>query len=256
MMSPKPTRTTRRAGCPSPAARPPRAAWFSILLAALVCSLLLATACKRTDPTPTPKPAPVKQAKVDEAPTKEELEKIAREREAFGLPLPPDAVHIHRTDAYVTAYSYMKLAEIEAFYKSRLIDYEFIYPDAQNQPNRPPRELHIIGLRTFMAQVTIRHTGGKNGTAVLDFRPPSQPVVTPEIAQNPASNQPDNPDNIAPVERRREKGMPVLDRNAKGELIAPGARWGEPYTPPKGTPLHTKRNSENFGQPYGEWQMP
>lgn len=252
MMSPNPTRPTLPASRPTPAARPPRAAWIPFL-AALVCSLVLSTACKRSTQAPTPEPPTTKQAKTEAAPTQEELDKIAREREAFGLPLPPDATHIFRAEAYVTAYSRMKLPEIEAFYKSRLVDYEFIYPEAQTHPDRKPRELHVIGLRAYMPRITIRFKGGKNGTASLDFRPPREPSPAADPVPDLAAT---TPTNTATVDPRREKGMPVLDRNARGELIAPGARWGEPYTPPKGSPLDTKRNSENFGRPYGEWQMP
>ncbi len=252
MMSSNLSRNTRHAGCPTTAARTPRAARL-YFVAALVCALCATTACKRSEPTQPAKPPAAKPAKAE--PTQQELEKLAREREAFGLPLPPDAHHIHRTQAYVTASSSMKLAEIEAFYKSRLVDYEYLYPEAQTETNRTPRELHIIGLRAYMPQIKIRFRGGKNGTSSLDFRPALEPPAD-KPASDLAASKPGSSTDSAPVDRRREKGMPVLDRNANGELIAPGARWGEPYTPPEGTPLHTKRNSENFGRNYGEWQSP
>jgi hypothetical protein len=54
----------------------------------------------------------------------------------------------------------------------------------------------------------------------------------------------------------REPGSPVELKTPDGDLLAPGARWGEPYTPPEGSPLDQPRFEANFGQPFGEWEAP
>lgn len=250
-----PAKHARRAA-PARHARQAAPGRAATLLLALLCALFLASGCKKSQ-SDTAAPAAKTEAKKATTPTKAELDQLAREREAFGLPLPPDAIHINRTDAYVRANSFMKLAELEAFYKARLVDYEFLYPQSAIPDAHRLRELHIIGLRSFMPSITIRHTGGKHGSAELDFRPAQPPpakFIAPEPSAAPSSQTPTP--GIASEQRRREKGMPVLDRTPTGELLAPGARWGEPYTPPEGSPLHTKRNRANFGRPYGQWKTP
>ncbi len=199
-----------------------------------LCMCLFALGCKRSTQEPVVKLVDV--GPPDTTQTAEELD-LAQDREAFGLPLPPDVISIQRAESYVTVESHMSSADLEAFYKTRLVDFEILRTSAA--------VFRIVGLRAYMPEVFAFRSGGRRGVSVIEYRA-AQQVEKPVAPDHLAIDSPN----------RREKGMPVLDRNAEGALIAPGARWGEPYVPPQGSPLHTKRNRANFGRPYGDWITP
>ena len=61
---------------------------------------------------------------------------------------------------------------------------------------------------------------------------------------------------LEPTAKKAEKpkkGAPVELTTRTGDLLAPGAKWYEPYTPPPGSPLDKPRYKGNFGTPFGKW---
>ncbi|MFW5968816.1 MAG: hypothetical protein ACOCV2_14925 [Persicimonas sp.] len=183
-------------------------------------------------------------------------------REAFGIPFPPQVLHVRDEGVKVRVQTELSLDELAEFFKGRLTDYEIL--DAGH-------ELRVVGLREYMAQVYAYryadvtqvvyvapggHRGGgasaekgddSNKEGSSSGRADGDETRTQRQATRAKPRAGSKP--IA----QRKKGEPVRDRNADGELIAPGARWGEAYTPPEGSPLHKKRHESNFGRPYGEW---
>lgn len=187
------------------------------------------------------------QKQADEPADEEREDDLAKNREAFGLPLPPQVTTIDRSEDRVRVVTTLSLDELAEFYKSRLQDYEVL---------RPPQKVRAIGLRDYMPEIYGRRYAG---TVRLFYTARKK---TPQ-AKTGEQDRRDTPDeksgdsgaqasNAKPL-YKRNKGELVRDRTADGELLAPGARWGEPYTPPPGSPLHKERYRSNWGKPYGEW---
>lgn len=178
-------------------------------------------------------------------------------RSAFGLPFPPKVRGVGRYDDAVEVTTEMDLEELAEFYKTRLVDYEILKPGDDR--------LKVVGLREFMAEIEGHRYGP---VTTLRYYPGEQKVGGPDVGGS------DQADGTAVVESResggseaggglrgageidRERGSPVELRTPDGELLAPGARWGEPYTPPDGSPLDHPRFESNFGKPFGEWDAP
>ena len=176
---------------------------------------------------------------------------MSQHREAFGLPLPPKVKDVHRLDDSVDVVTTMSLDELEAFYKSRLQDFEIL---------RPPQRIRVLGLRDYQAEIYGRRFAG---TVQLHYRK-TPPKPTDEKADDSGADDSKASSSTNSTDDRRASneskptwklrhGDPVTERTADGELLAPGARWGEPYTPPPGSPLHKKRFESNWGKPYGTW---
>lgn len=224
------------------------------LAALLVLSAGLASAsgCSGCDEQAA-KDAPETRAKTDqERPSPEVPAEMAENRQAFGLPFPPDVLEVIRTKTDVRVTTRLTLDEVRDFFEARLVDFELIDEG---------RKLRVIGLRDYMPEI-VAYQSGK--IVRLHYRSaPERPKIAGAEAGADGQASVDHPpetterkftrtDQKLPSERR--PGDPVTDRTADGQLVAPGARWGEPYTPPQGSPLHTKRNRPNFGRPYGQWQ--
>jgi hypothetical protein len=219
-----------------------------LLLCALASVLCFQLACESDEPD-EPKPAEEQETKQDSdvAASGEQQDDLAKNREAFGLPLPPQVTTIDRSDDRVRVVTTLSLDELDEFYKSRLQDYEVL---------RPPQKIRAVGLRDYMPEIYGRRYAG---TVRLFYTARKE---TPEAQADGADRQDDSDEkssadgaqasNTKPL-YKREKGELVRDRTADGELLAPGARWGEPYTPPPGSPLHKDRYRSNWGKPYGEW---
>lgn len=202
--------------------------------------------------------------------TAEEVEETEeRVEEIFGLPVPPGYSRIRYEEHRVRVTVAMELEELVEFFEPRMPDHEVV---------RLRRHFSLVPLRSGSASVRGERLGQRSGPFLLTYR---QPVATDhvvfqepplEVAErtSPVPEQVDEP----PAAQARPtpppapamvttggpewldeiRGEPVELLTPEGELLAPGARWGEPYTPPKGSPLHTERNRPNFGRPFGDWR--
>jgi hypothetical protein len=174
---------------------------------------------------------------------------MAKNREVYGLPMPPQVSSVRRDSNKTLVITTMKLDEVTAFYRSRLKDYEILTPG---------KRIRVLGLRDYMPEISGRKWGG---TVQLYYWPGRIGGERQAGGGDAGSGQDDASQSngnkaiagqTKPLNERK-KGEPVRDRTRDGELLAPGARWGEPYTPPPGTPLHKERYRSNWGKPYGEW---
>ncbi|MFP4598273.1 MAG: hypothetical protein ACOC9W_04535 [Persicimonas sp.] len=183
-----------------------------------------------------------------------EEERAEVRREAYGLPFPPSVLSIRDRQQKVLVETDMSLDQLEAFFEARLTDYELI---------EPRHQLRAVGLRDYMPQL-YAYASGRRRTTVVYLPAADAPEEadddTAQAANDPSSDNAKKrttskrPSNFTPPSQRR-KGEPVTDLTDDGQPLAPGARWGEPYTPPKGSPLHQKRFESNFGKNYGEWTL-
>lgn len=202
-------------------------------------------------------PEQTASADVDTGTDAEDDDEIDK-RSAYGLPFPPKVRGVGRYDSAVEVTTEMDLEELAEFYKTRLVDYEILKPDDER--------LKVVGLREFMAEIEGHRYGP---VTTLRYYPSRQEVGGPDAG---ASGQSDAKAVAGSGESGgrgatgggvggsgsidREPGSPVELKTPDGELLAPGARWGEPYTPPEGSPLDHPRFESNFGTPFGEWEAP
>jgi hypothetical protein len=194
---------------------------------------------------------------------------MAAKRTAYGLPLPPKIADRRDYEGSVQVQTRMDLQEVIEFFRThpKVKNYEILQP--------ADWKLRMVGLQEFMPEVE----GYRYGPLVhLTYRPARKapeppPADRADGSQNteparPAAGQGED-DNVAsqrmtsePWERSfntsgsRRQGEPVRIRTPDGELLAPGAKWGEPYTPPEGAPLHKDRYRSNFGRDFGDWRAP
>jgi hypothetical protein len=193
------------------------------------------------------KSAPKEEQAANEDASSKETDTMERMRSAFGLPLPPSVRGIEERGDEIRVKTRMSLDEIEAFFKTRLTDYEVL---------RPGDQVRAVGLREFMPQVYAYPYGPYSFVVYMPAPTPDEAADGADDAANAkqASAKTKAAPKVKPLSKRK-RGEPVMDRTSDGELLAPGARWGEPYTPPPGSPLHKEHLRSNFGQPYGEWVL-
>jgi hypothetical protein len=201
-----------------------------------LCAMLL-LGCRQEAPAPTPPPQ-LPSVQDEQGPST---------RIAFGLPLPPRIKELRRSDAQITVDTDMTLRQLEMFFKPRAIDYEVLMVNGT---------LQIIGLREGMARASASYLAGTMSHVRIYYNAPrdpsevNQPIEgTPAPAKRPAQAQTTRRTPHQP----HTPGSPVELRTRSGELLAPGARWGEPYMPPPGTPLHDESQRSNWGRPFGQW---
>jgi hypothetical protein len=226
-----------------------------------VCSLLLVVGlgagCDREAPSGEPDAGQQEEASSTDVDTGTDADEGVDKRSAYGLPFPPKVRGVGRYDSAVEVTTEMDLEQLAEFYKTRLVDYEILQPDDER--------LKVVGLRKFMAEIEGQRYGP---VTTLRYYPGRQKVGGPDAG---ASEQPDATSVAGRGESGgssvggglggggsidREPGSPVELKTPDGDLLAPGARWGEPYTPPEGSPLDQPRFEANFGQPFGEWEAP
>ena len=215
-------------------------------------ALVVASACaiSCSDRAPTEPARASKKAAPEQDATRGD-EARARQN-AFGLPLPPRVLSIERHDRQVRVKTDMTMRQLELFYQGALKDYEVIVTSNALKayalrPNMPwVRAIRQYGPRrpidvTYLQPMRLENSGASDQ--------PSADVA----AHDKRGERADTSRDTRSTEERYRHGAPVTRRDAKGNLIAPGARWGVPYTPPPGSPLHKKKYEHNFGRPYGEW---
>lgn len=194
----------------------------------------------------------VQQDSQDEKAPEEERAEVRRQ--AYGLPFPPSVLSIRDRQQKVLVETDMSLEQLEAFFEARLTDYELI---------EPRHQLRAVGLRDYMPQLYAYASSRRRSTVV--YLPAADPPEEADDDRTQAANDApsddvkkrttsNRPSNFTPPSQR-QKGDPVTDLTDDGQPLAPGARWGEPYTPPKGSPLDKKRFESNFGKNYGEWTL-
>ncbi len=187
---------------------------------------LLFIACEGTS-IPTPKPEIKKEVPAEK---KEPKEGPSLPDRIFGLPVPANAFSHFKIGADEAVLVKAKPETLKYFYQKHLVDYEIIEQD---------KTIFIVGLRSFMSSAKIYpYTNHKKSPLIIKFSPPER-EISAEERENLIS---------------RKKGTEVKLRTKDGKLVAPGARWGEPYTPPFGTPLHKERYRLNWGRPFGQWK--
>jgi hypothetical protein len=220
----------------------------------LICYVAVSSACGGCDNEEDPSAG---QTDKEQAPQKDEqadqkTNSMSQKREVFGLPLPPNVVSMVKKGPRVHVKSAMSLDEIEAFFETRLTDYELLKPRSQ---------LRFIGLRDFMPEI---YAYGSGDYTFVVYRPGSAPEDQAKGTSGTGGTRAKGVDDDSsragvaagpePINQRKH-GEKVLDRTSDGKLLAPGARWGVAYTPPPGSPLDQKRHRSNFGRPYGEWVL-
>lgn len=199
---------------------------------------IVASGCGGCDSEEPPERKQVAEKPEQTDAPKEEADKPAPRTEAFGLPFPPKVTKVEDRGKKVRVRTDTPLAEIQKFFETRLTDFEILTPGY---------EVRAVGLRDYMPEVYAYGVGSQ--TYVVYIPPKNKPA---EAAKD-GSEASKAPEKEPPSEPKY--GEKVLDRTSDGRLLAPGARWGQPYTPPPGSPLHQERYRSNFGRPFGEWTL-
>ena len=239
--------------------------WIRAAIVVTLAALVMASCNCESEPEAEPE---VDEVVDDDGVDDEDAD---RPRQAFGLPLPPEYDAIRQEEQRVRVTTSMDLDELEEFYAGELVDYEIL---------RPGDRLRVEPLRTHSARIEASHFRGPASHVVVNYRRPPQqessfyqrpPIDEPDDEeseddaqdrQEVADAQPQQPRRMAGPEVVGErpgwlddiKGEPVELRTPDGELLAPEAKWGEPYTPPEGSPLDEPRFQHNFGRPFGDWR--
>lgn len=197
----------------------------------IATAVVLATLGCKDDPAPS---APEPKVEVDAGTEAidEDTPEYLKVRQAFGLPLPPEVTSMRRGPHYIEVSTSLRLEEIEGFFKSQLVDYEFIRVGRN--------KIHIVGLRATMPRITVMRR-----SAIGDRRV----RYTQQIGQTMREYVKQNP--VVPL----KKGDKIKTKLSDGKLLAPGAVYGESYTPQPGDPLYTEGNRANFGKPFGKWVL-
>ncbi len=223
----------------------------SVLLLAML-SMGIASGCggcgSKHQPPPASKHAAKKAANHPQKAAKKGTSAMAKRREIFGLPLPPSVIGIGKHGERYRVTTDMPHKELVDFFKSRLTDYELLEPGGRVRfvglrDYMPSLKFLGFGKLTYVIYIPADESPKAHGGAKADAHAPKKAAAHKAEAAN---------EHHAP---KHTYGAPVLDRTADGKLLAPGARWGVPYTPPKGSPLHNKHYRSNWGRPYGKWTM-
>ena len=191
-------------------------------------ALILVTACRDTPPPPAPAPPPADEEVTEEG---EELHPLMQIRQAYGLPLPPDVTSVRQRPNSIEVGTTMQIPELEKFFRAHLVDYEYV----QTSKN----DLRIIGLRSTMPRIYVFK------------RAPRVPVRVRYVQQQGAIERERMAENPPPPPPK--KGDISRTTLSNGKQLAPGAVYGQPYTPKPGDPLYTESNRANFGKPFGTW---
>lgn len=208
----------------------------------VILPFVAVTGCDKEEQAPVRRELAVDEPDAGETDVRTDPPEIRR---AFGIPIPPDVEGVQEFDAQIIVVTRMKIDEIEEFYLSRLTDYEVI---------RDGLQIQIVGLRSNMAGARGGHMGSANMPVELVYYPPKPPR---QQALN-LKGEPVEKEHVPPPDDWFDKGLkgkPVDMRTTDGTLMAPGARWGEPYVPPEGTFFHKRTFKPNWGRPFGEWTV-
>lgn len=206
---------------------------------------LFALACSSS---PTQDPSTKKGPEVPQTPKEDAAPE--RRATAFGLPLPPRVRSIEERPGYVVVHTDLNVRQIYTFFRENTPEgFEVL---------KTGYKVQLVGLKDFQPEVTATHVMGQRSPVRLIYRsirkaPRVQfDKLTPEGKRAYEKRQ--EMARKRNIEATPTPGAPVLLRTKSGELLAPGAHWGEPYIPPKGSPLDKPHLRSNFGRPFGTWQ--
>ncbi len=232
-----------------------------IRVAATALMLSVVVACSSGDDGEADEPDVVDQAEHSEAddPSGESDEEI------FGLPVPSDYRRIQDGQRRVKITVHRSFDDIEDFFRDRVVDYEIV---------RLENAIRLEPLRPHSPQVTISRYAGDRSPLLIDYRRDRSPAE--RVRRNLPGTGDDDADEADESDRQaagssadagpqpygpnhaewldQVRGEPVELETSDGEKIAPGARWGEPYTPPEGSPLDSPEFRHNHGRRFGDWQ--
>lgn len=212
-----------------------------LVSAALLCCVW---SCSRApEGASTPSEESPKAPSVD---TKE----TTRRSTAFGLPLPRRVRHIEERPGYVVVHTDLNIRQLHTFFKENTPpEYELL---------KTGYKLQLVGLKDFQPEVTAAHIMGQRSPVRLVYRSIRRAPNAQYDELTPEGRSKLEAQKRAALKRNREsrptRGAPVELRTRSGALLAPGARWFEPYIPPKGSPLDKPHLRSNFGRPFGAWQ--
>lgn len=214
------------------------------LIGGVCCGVLVCCAAACSKP-----PAPTPDNNTTATPPPKTTGEKPPERDAFGLPLPPRVHSISRRPDEVHADTRMTEVQAERFLKEALKDrdYEVI---------RTGWLTRAIPLRPLMPEVSATYPVSPRGLMRFTYRRARQ---VPHVVENGVARTKTKQEIREERDRYNksiQKGMPVTLRTKDGRMLAPGAKWGEPYWPPEGSPLHTNEYKDNWGKPFGEWIDP
>ncbi len=213
------------------------------LTAALCCGLTLA-AC---DPTEVDAPPEVELPLVED-------DRPAERMDAFGLPLPPRVVSVHtRNEFYVIVETDMSIEELAEFFEQNLEQHEVL---------KFSLRLHAVALKPGLPEIRAAFRTGRRSNVLVRYRlrPFFEAGVDPKdpdarmkgpIVSGVRGTEDGPVDTRGNMRKRPSKGTEVKLRTPSGKLLAPGAKWYEPYYPPPGSPLYDDRS--NWGRPFGTW---
>lgn len=190
-----------------------------------ILAALTAIACNKPAPQPAPKQAPSPEVEVAE----EEPHPLLQMRQAFGLPMPPEVTYVHKF-AYIDVGTTLMVSELREFFAQRLVDYETI--------EVTPFDVRFVSLHSAGVDVRIFRRSARGDTIVRY----SERVDPTERAKTSPH-------------KKLKPGDAVETRLSDGRLLAPGAVYGQSYTPEPGDPLYQERYRANFGKPYGSWVL-
>lgn len=214
------------------------------LFGGVCCGLLVccASACSKPpaappEPDSTTTAAPAPKAKPEQP------------REAFGLPFPPRILRVEAYPDEVFVDAPMTEVQAERFLREALKgrDYEVI---------RTGWLTRAVPLRPLLPEVSATYPVSPRGFMRFTYRRARE---VPHVIENGVARvktKQELEEERARYNKSIQKGMPVTLRTKDGRLLAPGAKWGEAYWPPEGTPLHTNEYRDNWGKPFGEWIDP
>lgn len=180
----------------------------------------------------------------------DDYEKLA---EVFGLPAPPEQYFSRHRERRVEVRTEMSLEDLRAFFEENLIDYEVV---------DQPHGFDLVPLRAHEPTVSARYVARPGSSVRVEYQKAASVIEEPATDGDPEAgaeaetdeSTDDRPRPHDPEWMKEHRGEPVEVRTDDGELLAPGAKWGEPYEPPEGSPLDDERHEPNFGRPFGEWR--
>ena len=196
----------------------------------LVACLVGATACRDEQP---PAPAPPTKVAEPETPPEPEPHPLMQMRQAYGLPFPPEVAYVRQGVNFIEVGTKLRIPQLKEFFAQRLVDYEVV--------ELGRNDVRFVALHSSAPDVRLLKRAPRIPIAV---RYTLRTAEVEKAQQQQASNSP-----------KLKAGDQVETRLGDGNLLAPGAVYGQPYTPQPGDPLYQERYRANFGKPFGTWVL-
>lgn len=216
-------------------------------LALLIAAIGLLPACSGCEPDSPPDETPKQVERTATADAgAPDVEKTPRE--AFGVPFPPEIRSARVNEVEAQVVTRLSIEEVESFFRLRLTDFEFV--------QESDMRLRVFGLHEHQPNIEIVQRAARYDTRLWIRPKPENYKVGYETTWGEVPGEAQPAEEVVGTERPKpQMGQPVKTILPSGEEFAPGARWGEPYIPPEGTPLAHPRYKSNWGRPYGEWTL-